>query len=181
MVVLLMTIFLSQSRGNLTEERSLIKLNYQPSINMNLASSDDIGGGKSHVVTSLLMPGVGLWRVTKMPATLVFLPVCYGMVGFGTINIIRGKSEYNNYMDAKNPIDQGTYYESAIQKNESGRRILGFGVAFWIIQAGWTYIYGSYNDIYRARNSGWKDKISFNGGTYDPYTKSISLSTIFKF
>jgi len=181
MTLFLLSISFANSWANFTEEKSLIKLSPNPSLHLNLAQSDDLGGGKSHTVTSLILPGVGLWRVTKMPATLVFLPLCYGMVGFGTINIIKGKVEYNNYMAEKNPIEQGTYYDNAIKKNENGRRILGFGVAFWIIQAGWTYIYGSYNDIYRTRNSSWKDKITLHSGGYDPISKSFSLSTSINF
>lgn len=183
MKTLFITAFLglcfTTSRASLAEIKPETGFNLSQPSHLNLAS-DEIGGGKSQTITSLILPGVGLWRVTKMPATLGFLPVCYGLVGFGTMTKIGGKVAYNNYMDAKNPLDQDMYFEKALTKKENGSRMLGLGIALWIVQAGWTYMYGSYNDIYRDRNSGWKDKITFLPGTFDPQTKSISVSTIIK-
>lgn len=149
-------------------------------LKLNLKSDDELGGGKSNVITSLIVPGLGLWRVTKQPIWIAFAPICYGLVGFGTMTRLGAQVQYNNYKNEKNPLEQTVYFDKANDKKALGNKLLGIGTALWILQAGWTYIYGSYNDIYRERNKNWKDKISLMPVDYDFATRSFFFSTTIK-
>lgn len=152
-------------------------------INLNLAMTDEIGGGKSNWTFALLCPGLGLYRVTQNKRDLLYMPACYGLVGGGIGVTILGKVENKKYLESKNPAEIDTHAAKAALYSTAGFLMTSAGIGLWIFQAGWTYIYGSYNDIYRERNANWNDKVSFNnsGFGYDPMTNSVSLSTTIQF
>jgi hypothetical protein len=161
-------------------EISLSGTRQTSSPNLRLAVTREIGGGKMNVVGSALVPGLGLWRVSGSPLFLVLAPICYGTVGVGTMRYLGGQKDYRSYMDTKNPIEQDEFLESANNKRASGIKMLAGGLALWVIQTGWTYIWGSYNDLYRSRNANWTDKIAMLP-TIDLQTQSLALTTTLKF
>jgi hypothetical protein len=157
---------------------SYTRQDYAP--NLQLAMTREIGGGKMNVIGGALVPGLGLWRVSGSPLFLVLAPICYGTVGFGTLKYLGGQKDYRSYMDTKNPVEQDEFLESANDKREAGIKMLAGGMALWVIQTGWTFIWGSYNDLYRSRNASWTDKIAMLP-TIDFKTQSLALTTTLKF
>lgn len=145
------------------------------------------GKGKSAALISLAAPGVGLYMANENRLSLALLPICYGLVGGGAYLMATGKSEaeeaYANYLVEKNPTLQDEFFDAAnlgAEKNLRGQRFLIGGLSIWAFQTVWTFIYGSYNDKYRERNSNWKNAITSIRGGYDPFTNTTSLNLTFK-
>ncbi|MEX1003632.1 MAG: hypothetical protein WDZ35_16050 [Crocinitomicaceae bacterium] len=141
------------------------------------------GKGKSAALISLAAPGVGLYMANRSIRSLILLPVCYGMVGGGAFLMIKGKKDaeaaYSSYLVEKNPELQDEYMDQAdagAERNKTGMMILAGGAAIWAAQTVWTFIYGSYNDSYRKRNSKWNNTVSSLYGGYDPITNTTNLS-----
>lgn len=149
----------------------------------------EYGAGMEAGFISLAVPGLGLYRATGNARLLVFLPVCYGLVGYGTFKMLKGRSEakeaYENYMIEKSPALQDEYLiaaDDAKERYQTGTKILTGGIAIWLGQAAWAFIYGRYNDMYRARDAKWNNKVSFfpHGG-YDFRTNTTTLNLSIKF
>jgi len=161
---------------------SLQSMSEEKPINLNLAMSDPdpIGDGKGNWKLSLAMPGFGLYNVNGNKKSLLLMPACYGLVGVGIITSFIGNIEHRNYLNARDPALIDSHLSKSIMLNTAGLFMVGSGATLWILQVGWTYIYGSYNDIYRERNNNWTDKISLSNGGYNPSTKTFSLTTSIK-
>ncbi len=175
---------LQLNKSILFMDRPLLQTEKQFSI---WGSGGTYGAGKESALLSLAVPGLGLWRATKNPLMLAFAPVCYGFVTYGTFKMIKSRKEggdaYDLYLAEKNPELQATYLtdvESAIDGSKWGGTVVGVGAALWVFQTAWTFIYGNYNDKYRARDAKWKNATSFYGG-YDYGTKTATLNMNFKF
>lgn len=153
------------------------------------AGDDEYGAGMNAGFISLALPGVGLYKANRSRISLAFLPICYGLVGGGTFQMMKGKSDareaYANYMVEKNPLLQDEYLEAADkakEKNQIGATCLSAGIAVWLGQTVWTFIYGRYNDMYRARDAKWNNKVSFLPfGGYDFRTNTTTLNLSIKF
>ena len=157
---------------------------------INFGSNDGTYGmGIQSGLISLALPGVGLYMANKHYFSLIFLPVCYGLVGGGLATMASGKRNaedaYAMYMIEKNPILQDEYLETADlgkEKNASGQKMLAGGLVIWGLQAGWSFIYGYYNDHYRARDAKWNNKVTLMpSGGYDFRTNSATLNLSIKF
>jgi len=153
-----------------------------------LPPGDELGAGIMSGFVSLALPGVGLYMANKKLYSLALLPICYGMVGGGIALMMKGAKSagdnYDLYLAEKNPTLQTEYLglaDDALFVIARGKSILIGGIAIWGLQTAWTFIYGRYNDFYRARNAKWKNQeASFNPG-YDFKTKTTSLNLSIKF
>lgn len=146
------------------------------------------GAGIMSGFVSLAAPGVGLYMANRKLVSLAFLPICYGMVGGGVGLMMKGakdaRNNYDLYLAEKSPSQQTTYLELADDSKlviARGKSILIGGIAVWGLQAAWTFIYGRYNDFYRARDSKWKNQQAFFNGGYDFNTKTTSINMTLKF
>lgn len=146
-----------------------------------IQSNDPYGGGRANTLISLALPGVGLYNVNRNPISFVFLPICYGSVGYGLIKLKQGKAEYANYSGERDPSLHEPLITNANTLNKEGKFYLGVGLAAWVVQAGVTYIYGGYNDVYRKRDAGWKNKISLSSAGYDFKNNMATVGVAVKF
>ena len=150
-----------------------------------LADTDkpEYGAGKNAMWTSILLPGVGLKQVSGRG--LIYLPLCYGLVGGGTAWWIFHKgqatSKYNQYLNTKNQADMySLVFESNahLKKIGYGQLMIGIGGALWICQAFVTYRFGKYNELYKKRNNTiWKESLLNTTGYYERSTRTFSIST----
>lgn len=146
-----------------------------------LVDHDDFGTGKfTSTAVSIVAPGVGLYMASKNPATLLVLPICYGVVGYGGFQAIKSNKEYDNYLLEKDPFLQSAHFERAQELRSTAQTALLFGLSAWILQTAWTYVYGSYNDIYKKRNAIWKNNDTAFRGGYDFQTNTAQLGLTIK-
>lgn len=152
-----------------------------------LTMNDEYGKGKSAAINSLFVPGLGLYQANQSKLSLALAPICYGLVGTGAFLMLSGKNNaeaaYANYLSEKNPKLQDQYFdeaEEAVQSNFTGLKLVASGAAIWIGQVIWTYIYGSYNDQYRARDSKWTDSLSGLYGGYDFNNNATTINLTLK-
>jgi hypothetical protein len=156
------------------------KIGLTKPLELNLNPGDEIGAGKMSFTMSIPCPGLGLYAATGNKMNLLLMPACYGLVGGGIGISILGKIEYKKYLETKDPTKIDVYEKKAAQYATSGFMMSAVGIGLWVFQVGWTYIYGSYNDIYRHRNKNWNDKVSFHNTGFDPYTKTVALGATIK-
>ncbi|MEM7039391.1 MAG: hypothetical protein AAF570_20630, partial [Bacteroidota bacterium] len=61
------------------------------------SSDSDYGAGKAAGKISLLVPGLGNYRVTGDKKALLYAPVCYGLVAGGIYAQLRAQRDYGAY------------------------------------------------------------------------------------
>lgn len=128
-------------------------------------------GGPSNMFLSLLVPGLGVKKVTggKKSGSKRTL-YTYGLLASGICCKLLSNSQYDKYHDATTLMDMDNYYNRANNFNKGFVLLTGAGVALWIYDIVWVANKGFSN---KARQKNYKKNLNVN---ILPESNGISFS-----
>jgi hypothetical protein len=143
--------------------------------------NQEYGAGPAATIQSLMLPGWGLYSCSRGPtrkAYFLLTPLSYGLIIYGFGQKIKSNKQYKEYQNTKDQKTMDDALEKAYDARQSFLNCVGAGVGIYVFQVGTTYIWGRYNDIYRARANDWKQNVAFNVAPYYDWTsKSCKINT----
>jgi len=127
--------------------------------------NQEYGAGPEAVVKSLILPGWGLSATSTNPGSKIFFvltPLSYGLIIYGFNQKAQSNKLYKEYQESKDQKVMDDAIEKAYDKRQLYLNTVASGVAIYVFQAGATFIWGQYNNIYKERAEGWKQNVAIN-------------------
>lgn len=169
-------VLLDASYGNFTIQFNKAVINDTSHVKSKLLEYKDTGG-PSNALLSLLVPGLGDYRVTYGKKSGVGTALwTYGLIGAGVGLKFYSNSEYDKYHAATSQEAMDDHYIKANYSNQAFYACVGTGALIWIYDIIWVWKTGAENV---KKQKAYKR--SHLGAYYDPNMQATGLSYTINF
>lgn len=110
--------------------------------------------GPEGALYSLLMPGLGDYKVRSGRNFWMITAVTYGILGTGIYLYVDSRNTFDQYRDASSIDQASSLLDRARDQNRAGKVLMGTGAAFWFTDVVLTFIKGQKNkkELKRLKN-----------------------------
>lgn len=102
-------------------------------------------GGPENALKSLLVPGLGNYRVSEGRNYWIITAASLGLVGSGLYYRLQASSSYDDYLASTSPEQADSFYDQFEDRNQLSNILLIGGAAIWIGDVIWVAIKGFKN------------------------------------
>lgn len=130
--------------------------------------------GPSNALFSLLVPGLGLKRVTNGNHGTEFTVGVYSLIGLGVVSKVLSNYNYSNYLNAQSNLDIDKYYTQANNLHKGAFVFIGTGSLLWATEIVLATVKG-------IKNTKISPSFIEYGLNYDANTKFSTINFTLKF